>query len=55
MSLAELFYVDGMIAVTLAFPTLLVGMWALDRMHARSLAARAAKDGAEPAALRHAA
>ena len=36
MSAAEIFYVGGMTAITLGFPTLLVAMWALERAHARA-------------------
>ena len=55
MTPAELFYVGGMTAISLAFPTLLVGFWAWDRAYQRSLAARAPRPQAPPVELRRAA
>jgi len=47
MSPAEIFYVGGMTLISVAFPTLLVGMWALDRVHSRAIAALAPAPFAE--------
>ena len=62
MSAAEIFYVGGMAAITLGFPTVLVVMMALDQVRAARLApvlAAEAKTQAEaqayPPALRRAA
>ncbi len=41
MSPAELFYVGGMSLISLAFPTLLVVMWARDRVQQRAVTAKA--------------
>jgi hypothetical protein len=55
MSPAEIFYVGGMSFISVAFPTLLVGMWAWDRARPRAQAAHAPKSAAHAAPLRHAA
>jgi len=41
MTPAELFYVGGMIVISIGFPSLLVGFWAWDRARLRTVAAKA--------------
>jgi hypothetical protein len=48
MTFAELFYVGGMSAITVAFPTLLVGMMALNRNRPRPVAVLAPIPVVEP-------
>ena len=55
MSPAEIFYVGGMSTISVAFPTLLVVMWALGRARPHPLAVVAAMPQAQPAELRKAA
>jgi len=55
MSLSELFYVGGMSAITLGFPTLLVVMMALDHLRPRAVPAKAPVPIPEVAPMRRAA
>ena len=38
MSFAEIFYAGGMATISIAFPSLLVAMWARDHMRPRAAA-----------------
>jgi hypothetical protein len=55
MTLAAIFYVGGVTLISVAFPTLLVGMWAWDRARLRTTAAPAPGVVAETPPMRKAA
>ena len=55
MTFSEIFYVGGMSLISVAFPTLLVGMMVLQRVRPRAVAALAPTPAAEAPELRRAA